>query len=128
MATNPRESTTDVGKETRRTADQSAHTVHSMTDATERAARIGSDSARRNAESAEAMWRDGTEAASRIAQRSMDQLSRMMGLSGEAARESAKKTSGICRRYCKVPLILLVDCKTLRASGCGPLKDKWSTI
>jgi len=94
MATNPRESTTDVGKETRKTADQSAHTVHSMTDATERPTRIGSDSARRNAESAEAMWRDGTEAASRIAQRSMDQLSRMMGLSGEAARESAKKTSG----------------------------------
>jgi len=94
MATNPRESTTDLGKETRRTADQSAQTVHSMADATERTARIGADSARRSAESADSMWRDGTEAASRIAHRSMDQLSRMMGLSGEAARESVEKTSG----------------------------------
>ncbi len=94
MASHPRESTTDVGKEMRRTADQSAHTVHSVADATERTARIGADSARRGAESAEAMWREGTEVASRIAQRSMDQLSRMMGLSGEAARESVERTSG----------------------------------
>ncbi len=95
MASHPRESTTDVGKETRRTADhQSAHTVHSMADATERTVRISADSARRGAESAEAMWREGTEAASRIGQRSMNQLSRIMGLSGEAARESIERTSG----------------------------------
>jgi len=94
MATNPRESTTDIGKETRRAADQSAQTVHSMADATERTARIGADSARRSTESAEAMWRDGTETASRIAQRSMDQLSRMMGLNRDAVRESVEKTSG----------------------------------
>lgn len=55
---------------------------------------MGVDSVRRGGESVEAMWREGTEAASRIAQRSIDQLSRMMGLSGEAARESVEKTSG----------------------------------
>ena len=88
MATNPRESATDVGKETRRTSDQSAHTVHSMTDATERPARIASDSARRDAESAEGMWRDGTEAASRIAQRSMDNY---RGCDGFERRRGARK-------------------------------------
>ncbi len=91
MATHPRDTTTD--KETRRTADQAAQTVHSMTDASERTARIGADVARRSAESAESNWREGTEAASRIAQRSMDQLTRMMGVSGDAVRESVEKTS-----------------------------------
>src|SRR5215472_1871090 len=92
MATHSRDTTTD--KEPRRTAEQSAQTVHSMADASERTARIGADAARRSAESAEANWREGTEAASRIAQRSMDQLTRMMGLSGDALRESVEKTSG----------------------------------
>ena len=46
MATHPRETTTDHGKETRRTAEQVAHTVHSATDASERTARIGADSVR----------------------------------------------------------------------------------
>ncbi len=91
MANHPRESTNEQGKETRRTA---AHTVHSMADASERTARIGADAARRSTESAEATWREGTQAASRIAQRSMDQLTRMMGLSGDAFRESVEKTSG----------------------------------
>ena len=93
MATHPRESTNEQSKETRRTADQAAHTVHSMADASERTARIGADSARRSAESAEAMWRDGTEAASRIAQRSVDQLTKMMGMSGNAIRENVERTS-----------------------------------
>jgi hypothetical protein len=94
MATNPREPAPEHGRETRKAAEQPTQTVRSMSDATERTARIASDSARRTTESAEAMWRDGTEAASRIAQRSMDQLSRMMGLSGEAIRESVERTSG----------------------------------
>jgi hypothetical protein len=64
-----------------------------MADASERTARIGADSARRSAESAETMWRDGTEAASRIAQRSVDQLTKMMGMSGNALRESVERTS-----------------------------------
>jgi hypothetical protein len=97
MATNPRhterESTTDSTSETRKAAEQSAQNVRNIGDATERTTRAGAATFQRNAESASKVWQNGGEGAARIAQRSTEQLSKMLGLSGATVRDAVQQTS-----------------------------------
>lgn len=96
MATNPRHTERDeTSHETaRRTADQATQAGRTMAEAAERTARAGAESVRRNAETLTDSWRDNSEAASRIAERSMGQLNKMFGLSGETARQAMEQSSG----------------------------------
>jgi hypothetical protein len=92
MATNPRQAeknsregetfrgATDAGFETtRRTAEQAAQT---MTDAGRQATTATAEVVRRNAERTTELWRSGSEIGGRMAQRSMEQFSRLFGLAG----------------------------------------------
>jgi phasin family protein len=90
----------------RRTAEQATRTV---TDATERTARAGAEAMRRNAENVSNHWRTNSEAANRLAERSMDQFSKMFGISDSAAREAMQRSSG--------NLPALVDGTTIAAGG-----------
>lgn len=110
MANNPRqterETTEAVQGAARRTTEQATRT---MTEATERTARAGAEAMRRNAESVSNQWRTNSEAANRLAERSMDQWSKMFGISDTGAREAMQRSSG--------NLQALVDSTTIAAGG-----------
>jgi hypothetical protein len=65
-----------------------------MSDTAERTARAGTEAFRRNAETMNSTWRNSSEAATRIAERSVDQFSKLFGLSGETARETMQRSAG----------------------------------
>jgi phasin family protein len=121
MANNPRHAereTTEASHETaRKAADQTAQTTRIMADATERTARAGADAVRRNTETMSTTWRNSSEAANRIAERSMDQLSKMFGLSGDTARQTMQQSSG--------NLQALIESTTVIASGLQNVSGEW---
>ncbi len=118
MANNPRqserESTEGVQGPARRTAEQ---TTRTMADATERTAHAGVEAIRRNAENVSRHWRTNSEAANRLARRSMDQFSKAFGIGGEAVRESMQRSSG--------NLQALVESTTIVAGGLQDVAGEW---
>jgi hypothetical protein len=96
MATNPRQAereASDLGQETRKVVDQAGQTGRTIADAAQRTARTGAETLQRNLESGAESWQNGTDAANRIAQRSMEELSKLFGFSGETARETVQQSS-----------------------------------
>jgi hypothetical protein len=96
MATNPRQAereASDLGQETRKVVDQAGQTGRTIADAAQRTARTGAETLQRNLESGAETWQNGTDAAHRIAQRSMEELSKLFGFSGETARETVQQSS-----------------------------------
>jgi phasin family protein len=124
MANNPRhserelhserESTEGVQTAARRTAEQA---TRAMADATERTAQAGVESIRRNAENVSSHWRSNSEAANRLAERSMDQFSKMFGIGGDAAREAMQRSSGNVQA--------LIDGTTIAAGGLQNVAGEW---
>lgn len=88
-----------------------------MSDATERTARVGVEVLRRNAESISSQWRSSSEAANRIAERSMDQFSKMFGINSETARETMQRSSG--------NLQALMESTTIVAGGLQNVAGEW---
>ena len=88
-----RDSNESLHETSRRAADQASQTSRTMSDAAERTARPGSEAFRRNAETVSSTWRNSGEAASRIAERSVDQFSKLFGLTGETARETMQQSA-----------------------------------
>ena len=77
MATSPRQGErepSDLAQETRKTGGQAAQTTLVMGDAAERTTRTAAETFRRNADVTREAWQGWGEAASRTAQRSMEQL------------------------------------------------------
>jgi phasin family protein len=95
---NPRHSERDsndsVHETTRRVADQASQTSRTMSDTAERTARAGTEAFRRNAETLSSTWRNSSEAASRIAERSVDQFSKLFGFTGNTARDTLQQSAG----------------------------------
>jgi hypothetical protein len=76
-------SATGTGNEaTRKATEQMERTTHAMADAGRQATTATSDVMRRNAERASDAWQSGSAIGNRIAERSMEQLSRLLGLAG----------------------------------------------
>ncbi len=121
MANNPRQierETNEAGQaSTRRAAEQTAQTTRSMAEATERTARTGAEAVRRNAENVSENLRSGSETASRMAERSMDQLAKMLGLSGDTARQTMQRSSG--------NLQAVIETTTIIAGGLQNVSGEW---
>jgi hypothetical protein len=98
MATNPRhaerETTEAAGQATRRTAERVAQVSRTAEAEGERVARATGDATSHNVERFSQTWQSSSEAASRIVGRSVDQFSKMFGLSGETARQAVQQSSG----------------------------------
>ena len=62
-------------------------------------------------------WQEANEATSRIAQRSMEQFSKMFGLDGETAREAFQQSSG--------NLQAVMESTTVIASGLHEVTGEW---
>ena len=110
MATNTRE----TEREMTGSASRSART---MSDTAAQTAQATAEAFRRNAESVSNTWRESSETAGRIAERSMDQLSRMMGLSGESARQTMQQSASGVQA--------LVDSSTVFAGALQTLSGEW---
>jgi hypothetical protein len=120
MATNPRQAereSSDLGHETRKTADQAGQTGRTMVDAAERTTRAGAEAFRRNTEGVKETLQGGAEAGSRIAQRSMEQFSKMFGLNGEAARETVQQSANNMQA--------VIESASIVAGGLQDIAGEW---
>jgi phasin family protein len=88
-----------------------------MSDAAERTARPGSEAFRRNAETVSSTWRNSGEAASRIAERSVDQFSKLFGLTGETARETMQQSASNVQA--------LIESSTFVVDGLQNVSGEW---
>lgn len=121
MANNPRQAERDTNEtgqaSTRRAAEQTSQTMRSTADATERTARASAEAVRRNAEHLSENWRSSSEMASRMAERSMDQFAKMLGVSGDAARQTMQRSSG--------NLQAMIESTTIVAGGLQNVSGEW---
>jgi hypothetical protein len=116
MAPNPRSTNREAGDvaETRRATEQ---TARSLSDASERTTRAGAEAFQRNAERLNVSWRSGSETANRIAERSLEQLTRLFGLSGETARQTVAQSSGNIQA--------MFESTTIMADSLQELSGEW---
>jgi phasin family protein len=117
MASNPRSSdreSGDMAETARRTTEQAAR---SLSEASEHTTRAGAAAFQRNAERLNGSWRSGSDAANRIAQRSTEQLNRLLGLSGETARQTVQQSSGNIQA--------MLESTTIIADGLQDLSGEW---
>jgi phasin family protein len=121
MASNPRQAERDSSETsretTRKAAEQAAHAGAAMADVGERTARTGAEAIQRNAESVTNTWRNGSEAASRIAERSVDQFSKMFGLTGETAMQTVQRSGSNIQAVMESAMIF--------ASGLQDVSGEW---
>jgi hypothetical protein len=120
MTTHPRQSErgpSELNQESRKAGEHVAQTVRTVSDAAERTNRLGAETLQRNAEQAKETWQEANEAASRIAQRSMEQFSKMFGLGGETTREALQQSSG--------NLQAVMEGTTVIASGLHEVTEEW---
>ncbi len=117
MATNPRQAEREISESTRRAADQAEQTSRTMSDAAERTTRAASEAFRQNAESFSNTWRESSEAASRIAERSMDQFSKLCGFNGNNARRAMQQSAGSVQA--------LIDSSTAYVTGVQNISGQW---
>lgn len=106
----------DMAREARKAGDQAMRSAQTLSDATERTMRSGTETAERNSERLLSSWRTGSDAANRIAERSMAQFTRMFGLSGETASQTLQRSSG--------NLQALVDATSIIADGLQDLSGE----
>jgi phasin family protein len=112
-----RDSSESLHETSRRATDQASQTSRTMSDAAERTARAGSEALRRNAETVSSTWRNSSEAASRIAERSVDQFSKLFGLTGETARETMQQSAGNVQA--------LIESSTFVVDGLQNVSGEW---
>jgi phasin family protein len=112
-----RDSNDSMHETTRRAADQASQTSRTMSDAAERTARAGTEAFRRNAETFSSTWRNSSEAASRIAERSVDQFSKLFGLTGDTARETMQQSAGNVQA--------LIESSTFVMDGLQNVSGEW---
>jgi hypothetical protein len=117
---NQRQTERDADETTRKVADQAAQTGRVMSETAERAGHAATEALRRNADAFSNTWRSSSEAAGRIAERSMEQFSNLFGLSGENARENVQQSAASVQT--------LLDSSTVVASGMQNVSTEWMSF
>jgi phasin family protein len=102
---------------TRKVADQAARSARVMSATAESTARAGVETAQRNSERMLTSWRSGTDAANRIAERSLDQFYRMFGFTGDTARQTLQQSSG--------NMHAMLETTTILADGLQDVSGEW---
>lgn len=114
MASHPRSSSGDIGEATRRTTE---HVARRVSEDTDRAARAGTETLQRNTDRLNESWRRGSEAANRLAERSMEQFRNLFGFSGETGRQTIAQSSS--------NLQAVVESTSLMADGMQDVSGEW---
>src|SRR5262249_14294178 len=110
--------TEEVARETTRKAtEQATKSAREMSDAAERAARMGAETVQRNSEQLLNSWRTSADAANQIAERSLDKWSKMFGFTGDTATQAMQQSFGNTQA--------LLETTTMFADGMRHLSDEW---
>lgn len=110
--------TEEVARETTRKAtEQATKSAREMSDAAERAARMGAETVQRNSEQLLNSWRTSADAANQIAERSLDKWSKMFGFTGDTATQAMQQSFGNTQA--------LLETTTKFADGMRHLSDEW---
>ena len=80
-------------------------------------AQSGTDAVQRHAESVRRTWQDYSEAAGRITERSIEQFSKMFGVTGDTARQKLQQSSGNVQ--------VMLESTTIIAEGLQHLSSEW---
>ncbi len=113
----PEQETLEASREwTRRAFDHTAQTSRTMADAAERTARAGADAVRRNADSFADHWQSSSDAANRIMEKSMNHVSKLFGLSDNAAQTVQQSASNMQS---------VIDSTSLLAGGMQGISEEW---
>ncbi len=110
MSANPRQAE-------RETVEQATRTSRAMSDAAKRTAQAGAEAFRRNAEGLSNAWRESGETATRIAERSMDQFTKLFGFNGDTARQTMQQSAENVQA--------LIDSSTVFAGALQNLSGEW---
>src|SRR5436190_18812585 len=78
---------------TRKVAEETRRAGRRMADVSERAARANAEIIEGHTHSAQQIWQSGSDLASRLAARSVDQVARALGVTSEEAEDVAQQTS-----------------------------------
>jgi phasin family protein len=118
---NPRQAEKDMGQmgheATRKMAEETTRAARTAADVGANAARAGADMFQRNAETVQQAWQSGTEVATRLTERSMEQFARAFGISGESTQHAAQQSSR--------NLESIVQSGTILASGMQNISREW---
>src|SRR5262245_44702195 len=101
----------------RRMSDQMAQTTRTMADAGERTARMGAELMQRNSENMRTAMQSGTELATKLTERSLDQFTRACGLTGDNAQHTMEQSS----RNVQV----MMETGALLAQGAQNVSGEW---
>ena len=107
----------DASEISRKAADQAAQTSRAMSETAERTGRAASAAFQRNTETFSNTWRSSSEAAGRIAERSMEQFAGFFGLTGGNARQSIQDSANSVQA--------LMESSTVLASGMQNVSGEW---
>ena len=109
----------EVARETtRKTTEQATRSAREMSDAAERAARMGAETAQRNSEQFLSSWRSSADAANQMAERSLDKWSKAFGLTGETATQSIQQSLGNTHA--------VLETTTMIAEGLRDMSSEWT--
>jgi phasin family protein len=118
---NPRQAEKEISQASqeaaRKVAEETSRAARKAADATAGAARAGADLAQRNAETVEQVWQSGSEMAAHLTERSMDQIARAFGISGENAQHAAQQSAR--------NLESMVQSGTILAGGMQNISREW---
>jgi hypothetical protein len=96
MATNRQEEKTmnqSTEQTTRKVAEETRRAARRMADIGERTARANAEMVEGNTRAMHQMWQSGSELASRLASRSVDQFARTLGVTNDEAEDIAQQSS-----------------------------------
>jgi phasin family protein len=118
---NPRQAEKDIGyatqEATRKMAEETTRAARTAADASASATRAGADMVARNTEAVEHAWQSGSEMATQLTERSMDQFARAFGISGESAQQATQQSAR--------NLESIVQSGTILAGGMQNISREW---
>jgi phasin family protein len=118
---NPRQAEKDMSyatqEATRKMAEETTRAARTAAEASASATRAGADMVARNTEVVEQAWQSGSEMASQLTERSMDQFARAFGISGEGAQQATQQSAR--------NLESIVQSGTILAGGIQNISREW---
>ena len=117
MATNPRHGGREISDEARKPTEQMGNAARSVGETAERTTHAGAEAVQHGVEDATDTWQSGAETAGRMAERSMQQFSKMFGLGGEGLKETLQQSSNNIKA--------VMEGTTLMTGGIRDVAGEW---
>ena len=117
MSQAAQEATRNAQEATRKMAEETSRAARAAAEAGAGATRASADLMARNAETVEHAWQSGSDMAAQLAGRSMDQVARAFGITGESAQHATQQSAR--------NLESMVQSGTILAGGLQNISREW---